>query len=95
MIIDHLSVQRADTVAQAFGAYEEVLAVARYPGIHIKVGNGPNRSRRPYPFEDVHDYLRGIHQAFGARRMLVTISRNDCKKPVRMPIRRSGIEHEE
>ena len=70
MIIDHLSVQRADTVAQAFGAYQEVLAVARYPGIHIKVGNGPNASRRPYPFDDVHDYLRGIHQAFGARRML-------------------------
>jgi predicted TIM-barrel fold metal-dependent hydrolase len=70
MIIDHLSVQRADSVAPAFGAYEEVRAVAHYPGIHIKVGNGPNASRRPYAFDDVHDYLRGIHQAFGARRML-------------------------
>jgi hypothetical protein len=27
--------------------------------------------------------------------VLETISRNDCKKPVRMLIRRSGIEHEE
>jgi predicted TIM-barrel fold metal-dependent hydrolase len=70
MIIDHLSVQHADTVEQSFGAYEEVLAVARFPGIHIKVGNAPNASRKPYPFDDVHDYLRGIHQAFGARRML-------------------------
>ena len=70
MIIDHLSVQHADTVAQAFGAYDDVLAVARFPGIHIKVGNAPNASRKPYPFDDVHDYLRGIHKAFGARRML-------------------------
>ena len=70
MIIDHLSVRRANTVAQTFEAYEGALAVARYPGIHIKVGNGPNASRRPYPFDDVHEYLRGINQAFGARRML-------------------------
>jgi L-fuconolactonase len=70
MIIDHLSVQRGSTVAEAFGAYEEVRAVARFASIHIKVGNAPNASRRPYPFDDVHDYLRGIHQAFGARRML-------------------------
>ncbi|MDA0364777.1 MAG: hypothetical protein O3B31_06425 [Chloroflexi bacterium] len=36
----------------------------------MKVGNAPDRSHQPFPFEDVHAFLRGIHDAFGSRRML-------------------------
>ena len=28
------------------------------------------RSHLPYPFEDVHPYLRRVHDAFGSHRML-------------------------
>lgn len=70
LIVDHLSVQRADTVAEAFVAFNDLIALARYPRVYVKVGNAPNVSRQSYPFEDVHSYLRGIHNAFGARRML-------------------------
>ncbi|MGE3858043.1 MAG: amidohydrolase [Dehalococcoidia bacterium] len=70
LIVDHLSTQDSETAAGAFGAYEDLVALARYPEVYVKVGNGPNRSLQPYPFEDVHRYLRGIFDAFGARRLL-------------------------
>ena len=46
------------------------MALARYPHVTVKVGNGPNQSREAYPFADVHPYLRRLHDAFGARRLL-------------------------
>lgn len=70
LIIDHLSVQAGETVAQAFAAFDDLVALARYPRVYIKLGNAPNRSRQAYPFEDVHPYLRRINDAFGPRRML-------------------------
>ncbi len=70
LIIDHLSVQQGDTVAQAFGALDDMIALARHPGVRVKVGNGPNRSKQSFPFEDVHPYLRRLYDAFGPRRLL-------------------------
>lgn len=70
LIVDHLSVQHAGSVAEAFVAFNDTVALARFPRVFIKVGNGPNVSRQAYPFEDVHPYLRGIHDAFGSRRMI-------------------------
>jgi predicted TIM-barrel fold metal-dependent hydrolase len=70
LIVDHLSTQDADTAAGAFAAFDDMIALARFPRVVVKVGNGPNRSRHAYPFEDVHPYLRGVYEAFGARRML-------------------------
>ena len=70
LIIDHLSTQEGATAAEAFAAFDDMIALARFPRVVVKVGNGPNRSRQPYPFEDVHRYLRGVYDAFGAPRML-------------------------
>lgn len=70
LIVDHLSAQRGDSVAEAFAAYDDLVALARHPRVYVKVGNAPDRSRQPFPFEDTHPYLRGIYDAFGARRML-------------------------
>jgi predicted TIM-barrel fold metal-dependent hydrolase len=70
LIIDHLSVQEGESVAQAFGAFEDMVALARHPRVYVKVGNAPNRSRGPFPFEDVHPYLRRLYDAFGPRRLL-------------------------
>ncbi len=70
LIIDHLATQDSDTVAGAFSGVDDLVALARHPRVYVKVGNGPNRSHQPYPFEDVHPYLRRVYDAFGARRML-------------------------
>jgi predicted TIM-barrel fold metal-dependent hydrolase len=70
LIIDHLSTQEGQTPNEAFAALDDLVALSRYPRVHVKVGNGPNRSRQAYPFEDVHRYLHSIYDAFGPRRML-------------------------
>jgi predicted TIM-barrel fold metal-dependent hydrolase len=70
LIVDHLSAQRGDTVAEAFAAHDDLMALARHPRVYVKVGNAPDRSRQAFPFADVHPVLRGIYDAFGPRRML-------------------------
>jgi L-fuconolactonase len=70
LIVDHLSTVDGGTVAAAFAAFDDLVALARYPRVQVKVGNGPNRSRQAYPFEDVHPYLRALYDAYGARRLL-------------------------
>lgn len=69
IILDHLATQNGATVAERFASYDDLRALARHPRVFVKVGNGPNRSDQPFPFEDVHPYLRGIYEAFGPRRM--------------------------
>ncbi|MCC7106431.1 MAG: amidohydrolase family protein, partial [Chloroflexi bacterium] len=49
---------------------EELLDLARYPNVVVKVTSAPSFSRDPYPFNDIHPFLRQIYDAFGARRML-------------------------
>ncbi|MEZ4503000.1 MAG: amidohydrolase family protein [Dehalococcoidia bacterium] len=70
LIVDHLSTQRGETVEAAFASFEDLLGLASHPRVFVKVGNGPDRSREAFPFEDVHPYLRRVYDAFGARRML-------------------------
>ena len=72
LIIDHLSavLGGTTTVAESFAAFEDLVALARYPRVTVKVGNGPNQSRQAYPFSDVHPYLRRLYDAFGARRLM-------------------------
>jgi predicted TIM-barrel fold metal-dependent hydrolase len=70
LIIDHLSVQGGETIAQGFGALGDLVEVGRNQRVYVKLGNAPNRSGQAYPFEDVHPYLRKVYDAFGPRRML-------------------------
>lgn len=70
LIVDHLSTQEGRTPAEAFGAMDALVLLARYPRVYVKLGTAPNRSQQPYPFEDVHPYLRRVYDAFGPRRML-------------------------
>src|SRR5205814_257407 len=38
LIVDHLALQGGDTVAQVFGALDDLVALARYPRVCVKVG---------------------------------------------------------
>ncbi|MQA00237.1 MAG: amidohydrolase family protein [Dehalococcoidia bacterium] len=70
LIVDHLGTREAETAAEAFDALDDLMELARLPRVYVKVGTAPNRSRQPFPFEDVHPYLRRVYEAFGPRRML-------------------------
>jgi predicted TIM-barrel fold metal-dependent hydrolase len=70
LVVDHMSTQEGDSVAKRFAAFDDMLRLARYPRVHIKVSGGPNRSDQPFPFADVQPYFRKVYDTFGPRRML-------------------------
>lgn len=70
LIVDHLSTESAQTAAESFVALDDVLALARYPRIFVKVGTAPNCSHEAYPYPDVQPYLRRTFEAFGPQRLL-------------------------
>lgn len=66
MVIDHMadcSVDRADEV-------RDLMALARYPGVYIKIGHIWSNSAESYPWRDTHELVRRIYQAFGAERLM-------------------------
>jgi predicted TIM-barrel fold metal-dependent hydrolase len=54
----------------AFAALGELLALAKYPNVGVKVSSVPDGSAEPYPFRDLYGGVKRIYDAFGARRML-------------------------
>ena len=70
LLVDHSGTRGGNTTAEALAGLDDLVALARYPRVYVKAGGLPNVSSRPYPFQDVHSYVRGILDAFGARRMV-------------------------
>jgi predicted TIM-barrel fold metal-dependent hydrolase len=44
-------------------------ALARYPGVAVKMSSLPNFSTEPYPFANLHPHLKAIYEHFGPRRI--------------------------
>jgi predicted TIM-barrel fold metal-dependent hydrolase len=47
-----------------------VLRMAKYPNVYVKVSNMNRLSRLPYPHRDTHDMVRRIYDAFGPERLM-------------------------
>jgi len=47
-----------------------VLRMARYPNVYVKVSNMNRISKVPYPHRDTHDMVRRIYDAFGPERLM-------------------------
>lgn len=69
ILIDHLAYPDVSE-APAFDSYRPVLALARHANVFVKVSDVKNRSKRPFPFRDVHDVIRRVRDSFGPSRML-------------------------
>jgi predicted TIM-barrel fold metal-dependent hydrolase len=54
----------------AFAGFSDLLALARFPKVHIMVSSAPCFSNEPYPFRDLHPFLRRIYDAFGPQRLM-------------------------
>ena len=52
-----------------FAELDQVLAMARYPNIVVKVSAMTRWIDEPYPFRSLHHHIRRIYDAFGAQRM--------------------------
>jgi predicted TIM-barrel fold metal-dependent hydrolase len=81
LIIDHLG--RSSPAMKddaAWASLPEMLALAKYPNVAIKATGAPSYSSEPYPYRNIHDHLRRIHDAFGPERMFwgTDITRMPC-----------------
>lgn len=70
LLIPHMACVLDVRGAGAFAGFTDLLALARCPRVHIMVSSAPCFSNEPYPFRDLHPFIRSIYDAFGARRML-------------------------
>ena len=64
----------------AYANLVEMLALARLPNVAVKLSGAPSTSSHPYPYKNVHDYLRRIVEAFGPERCFwgTDITRMPC-----------------
>ena len=80
LIVDHLGRRSGTKDEAAFANLPEMLALARYPNVAIKATGAPSYSSEPYPYRNIHPYLRQIYDAFGPERMFwgTDITRMPC-----------------
>ena len=70
MIVDHMGARRiAGGGDAAFATMHELLALAKYPNVAVKLTGGPFYANDPYPFTSLHKHYRAMYDAFGARRL--------------------------
>jgi predicted TIM-barrel fold metal-dependent hydrolase len=69
LMIDHMGRARHTVDDASFADLGDLLALARYPNVAIKATGAPSYSSEPYPYRNIHKYLRQIFDAFGPRRM--------------------------
>jgi predicted TIM-barrel fold metal-dependent hydrolase len=67
-VIDHLALSTAQD-DEAFAGLPDVLKLARLPNVAVKASALPLYSSEPYPFANIHKYIRQVYDAFGPRRM--------------------------
>jgi predicted TIM-barrel fold metal-dependent hydrolase len=80
LIIDHLGRPSGTKDDAAWADLGDMLALAKFPNVAIKATGAPSYSSQPYPYRNIHDHLKRIHDAFGPSRMFwgTDITRMPC-----------------
>lgn len=80
ILIDHLGRIRGSLDDAGFANLPDLLALAKYPNVAVKASGAPSYSSEPYPYRNIHKYLRQIYDAFGPDRMFwgTDITRMPC-----------------
>jgi predicted TIM-barrel fold metal-dependent hydrolase len=80
LIIDHLGRPSGTKDDAAWANLPEMLALAKHPNVAIKATGAPSYSSALYPYRNIHDHLRRIHDVFGPERMFwgTDITRMPC-----------------
>ncbi len=81
--IDHMGRHGGGAAAKddaAFADLGEMLAVAKYPNVALKLSGAPSYSSEPYPYRNIHKYIRQMFDAFGPQRCFwgTDITRMPC-----------------
>ena len=69
LLIDHLARPRGRRDDAGFADLGDLLALAKYPNVAVKATGAPSYSSDPYPYRNIHKYLKQIFDAFGPERM--------------------------
>jgi predicted TIM-barrel fold metal-dependent hydrolase len=73
LIIDHIGVAQhpvSPPETMSWAPFEDLLALAKYPNIHVKLCGAPLLSQRNYPYEDLWPNLNRMFKAFGYDRVM-------------------------
>ena len=73
LIIDHIGVAQhpvSPPETMSWAPFEDLLALARYPNIHVKLCGAPLLSQENYPYKDVWPNLNRMFNAFGYERVM-------------------------
>jgi predicted TIM-barrel fold metal-dependent hydrolase len=64
----------------AFADLGDMLALAKYLNVAVKLSGAPSYSSAPYPYRNIHQYIRRIFDAFGPERSFwgTDITRMPC-----------------
>jgi len=80
LLIDHMARPRGSKDDASFADLGDLLALAKYPNVAVKASGAPSYSSEPYPYRNIHKYLKQIFDAFGPTRMFwgTDITRMPC-----------------
>ncbi len=80
LIIDHMGRPAGTKDDAAFANLSELTDLAKYPNVAVKLSGAPGNSSAPYPYANIHDYLKQMVDAFGPRRCFwgTDITRMPC-----------------
>ena len=73
LIIDHIGVAQhpvSPPETMSWRTFPDLLELARYPNVAVKLCGAPLLSQQGYPFEDVWPYLDQLFAAFGVERVM-------------------------
>ena len=73
LVVDHLGLRQPpmdEPENPPLKSLHELLDLAKYPNVHVKLCGLPSLSREPYPYRDVTSGLRAIVDAFGPGRLM-------------------------
>jgi predicted TIM-barrel fold metal-dependent hydrolase len=72
IVIDHLGLAQAPVSPRETATWEKlpnIVALAKYPNVHVKFCGAPTFSKEPYPHMDIWPYLHQIINAFSPDRL--------------------------
>ena len=73
LIVDHLGLRQPpldDAEDPPFKSLPQLLELAKFPKVYVKLCGLPSLSREQYPYKDTAPHLRAIVDAFGADRLM-------------------------
>ena len=69
LMVDHMGTLRGAKGDAAFPNMKQLLALAKFPNVAVKLTGGPFYADDAYPFKSLHKHYRAMYDAFGPRRL--------------------------